>query len=410
MHHTLDSHRKLISSMLTPVLENLGPETLKVTDAQLAGRVTATEVIARSPIPAFTNSQMDGFAVRSSDVATASEQHPVTLPLGFTAAAGAAPVTLAAGTASPVMTGALLPAGADAVIPVEASAAGAFQGLVRIGEGSPTGSVTFTNPVTPGTFVRPVGQDLEAGAVVAPAGTKITPTLIGAMVASGLNEVQVLRQPRFLICTTGDELGTAGAAAGQIPDSNSPMLATLLRGYGAIVQTAQLPDRPSLLEAALMQFASQVDVIITIGGISAGAYEVVRQTLEPLGGSFHHVAMQPGGPQGHGLLGTTPVVCLPGNPVSAFLSLEVFIAPLLRTFAGLPEPTPRMLINRETVDSPESKHQIRRAQISGDTVKILDPGSHLLHDLARADGLVHIPVGTSTLEAGASIEVWSLDV
>lgn len=407
---TLDGHRAEIAALLVPAIAALGSETLPVDAADLSGRVAAAQLPALLPIPAFTNSQMDGYAARSAELSGASNERPVSLPLGFTAAAGDRQIELLPGTVSPVMTGAVIPAGADTVVPVEATSDGVFGQLVRAGEGGPTGSATFTAPSEPGRFIRPVGQDLQAGALVAEAGARLTPTLIGALAASGVREVAVRRKLRVLVCTTGNELMGGTSQAGRIPDSNSPMLAAALRGYGAQVDTLRLPDDAQALGLALEAQARQVDLILTVGGISAGAYEVVREALAPRGGSFHHVALQPGGPQGFAQLDGTPVLCFPGNPVSALLSLELFLAPALRQLAALPEPVPEQYELAAEVHSPAGKHQVRRALLEQGKVRVLDPGSHLVHDLARADALVHIPVGVEQLAAGTTIDVWRMNV
>lgn len=407
---TLDEHRAAIAALLDPVIAALGSETLPVEAADLPGRVAAAQLPALLPIPAFTNSQMDGYAARSAELSGASNEHPVVLPLGFTAAAGDRQIELLPGTVSPVMTGAVIPAGADTVVPVEATSDGVFGQLVRAGEGGPTGSATFTAPSEPGRFIRPVGQDLQAGALVAEAGARLTPTLIGALAASGVREVAVRRKLRVLVCTTGNELMGGTSQAGRIPDSNSPMLAAALRGYGAQVDTLRLPDDAQALGLALEAQSRQVDLILTVGGISAGAYEVVREALAPRGGSFHHVALQPGGPQGFAQLDGTPVLCFPGNPVSALLSLELFLAPALRQLAAVPAPVPEPYELAAEVHSPAGKHQVRRALLEQGKVRVLDPGSHLVHDLARADALVHIPVGVEQLPAGTTIDVWRMNV
>ncbi|MCW4466910.1 molybdopterin molybdotransferase MoeA [Glutamicibacter sp. MNS18] len=403
---TLETHRAEITALLDPVIARLGTQTLPVDSAELPGRVTAAEIAARLPIPAFTNSQMDGFAARSAELAAASPEHPVQLPLGLAAAAGDRQIQLLPGTVSPVMTGAVVPHGADTVIPVEATMQGAFGPLVREGEGEPSGAATFTAPSETGRFIRPVGQDLQAGAVVAGAGTRLTPTLIGALAASGVSEVPVRARLRALVCTTGNELMGGTAESGRIPDSNSPMLTAVLRGYGAAVEVLRLPDDAPALARELASQAREVDLILTVGGISAGAYEVVREALAPSGGSFHHVALQPGGPQGFALLEGTPVLCFPGNPVSALLSLELFLVPSLRRMAGLAEPVPEQYALADEVHSPAAKHQVRRGLLHDGQVTVLDPGSHLIHDLARADVLVHIPVGVAHLPAGTKVDTW----
>ncbi|MGP9526983.1 molybdopterin molybdotransferase MoeA [Glutamicibacter sp. AOP5-A2-18] len=407
---TLENHQAELVALLSPVFASLDSEVLPTDSPEAADRILSEDLYAQLPIPAFTNSQMDGYAARSADLATATAASPVTLPLGFTAAAGDQQITLAEGTVSPVMTGAMIPLGADTVIPVEESVTGTFPELVRANQGTPSGQATFTAPSEPGRFIRPVGVDLEAGALVAKAGTRLTPTMIAALVSSGLREVCVRRDLKVAVCTTGDELSDDQRSEGQIPDSNSPMLVAWLRRYQVQVRTLQLPDDPQGFALAIDALQEQVDLILTVGGISAGAYEVVRQALSPLGGSFHHVAIQPGGPQGFAQLPQAAVLCFPGNPVSALLSAELFLAPLLRTFNVLPEPVSQHYPLAANVSSPEHKHQVRRAVIREGQVEILDPGSHLVHDLARADALVHIPVGVSQLTAGQQIETWSMNV
>ncbi|MHA3684045.1 molybdopterin molybdotransferase MoeA [Leucobacter sp. HY1908] len=431
---TLEKHRDEIAALLQPLLAHVrenAPESLHVADPALAGRVTAREVTARLPIPAFTNSQMDGYAVRAVDLAAASKQSPVTLPLGYAAAAGDPQLWHAPRTATPVMTGAPVPRGADTIVPVEESTSGEFAPLTRAPRGGatatntataefhalPSGSATFTAPSPEGRFVRPAGEDLAHGAVVAAAGAALTPTRIGALAASGVTEVAVRRRLRVLVCATGDELAHPGEPwnAAHIPDANGPMLAALLRQYGAEVEHTIVPDDPQLLAERLHMHAGLADLIITMGGISMGAFEVVREALAPLGGEFHAVAMQPGGPQGFArvqLAGVpdTPVLCFPGNPVSSFLSAELFLAPILREFAGLAEPEPGTHPLAHDVSSPAAKHQVRRGMLTPEgTVQVLAPGSHLVHDLANADVLVQIPVGVTHLAAGTLVETWRLN-
>lgn len=410
MSCTLETHRAEVEELLTPVFAALGSEVLPVGAPELCDRISSQAVYAALPIPAFTNSQMDGYAARSVDLANATAATPVTLPLGLTAAAGDPQLRLAPGTVSPVMTGAMVPIGADTVIPVEHSVAGSFPELVRAGAGTPTGQATFTSSSAPGRFIRVAGEDLAAGVLVAPAGTLLTPTMIAAMASSGLREVPVRRALRIALCTTGDELGGDPTSEGQIPDANAPMLAALLRRYRVQVQTLQLPDDPLKFTHAIDKLQQRVDLILTVGGISAGAYEVVRQVLEPRGGIFHHVALQPGGPQGYARLKDAVVLCFPGNPVSALLSTELFLCPLLRRLGSLPEPVPEHYPLAAAVSSPKHQHQVRRALIRDGRVTILEPGSHLVHDLARADALVHIPVGVSQLNTGQRIETWRMNV
>lgn len=437
---TLDTHRTELVELLAPLLAHVcenAAETLHVSDPELAMRVTARAVTARLPIPAFTNSQMDGYAVRSVDLTHATPTNPITLPLGYAAAAGDPQLWHAPGTATPVMTGAPIPRGADTIVPVEETASGQFPALTRAPhdpalqdqraagppvtttfQALPSGSTTFSSPSAEGRFVRTAGEDLALGAVVAAVGTALTPTLIGALAASGVTQVAVRRRLRVLVCATGDELSLPGEewSATHIPDANGPMLAALLRRYGAEVEHTIVPDNPRQLADRLRMHAGLADLIVTMGGISMGAFEVVREALAPLGGTFHAVAMQPGGPQGFASIRVegvpdTPVLCFPGNPVSSFLSAELFLAPILRGFAGIPEPMPHTRPLEHDVQSPAAKHQVRRGALTPDgSVRVFAPGSHLVHDLASADVLVQIPVGVTHIAAGTPVETWSLDV
>ncbi|MGO1551181.1 MAG: molybdopterin molybdotransferase MoeA [Micrococcaceae bacterium] len=441
---TVEDHAAEVAALLAPVVARLHaaePELLPLADA--AGRVCARDLTAPEDLPPFDNSQMDGYAVRVADLTTAP-QTPPALPLGFATAAGDPPATHVPGTASPVMTGAPIPAGADAVIPVEATVEGRFPPLTRRPHhpASATDAATATNtapgpdPVhigftqvpEPGTFIRRRGDDLRAGSTLISAGTRITPAHLGSLAASGITTLGVRPRPRILVCTTGDELTDAAASdltPGRIHDANGPLLVHLLTDAGADVTLARCPDDPVALLTLVTEHAAHPttapDLVVTSGGISAGAFEVVRDTFEPLGARFGGIAMQPGGPQGLGALqlpqptgtpgapSTLPALCFPGNPVSTLLSALLFLTPTLRELAGRParpHTTDRPLAT--DVTSPEHKLQLRRAVLEPDgSVTCLPPGSHLLHDLATADLIAEIPVGISHLTAGTPVTTWS---
>ncbi|MFC5338987.1 gephyrin-like molybdotransferase Glp [Leucobacter denitrificans] len=418
---TLEQHRDEVTALLTPLIESLSGrfEGVNLADPDALGRVLATAITAHSPVPAFDNSQMDGYAVCAADLLRASNENPVTLPLGLTAAAGDAPVVHASRTASPVMTGAAIPVGADAVVPVEATMSPEFPELVRAVEQTsgrtPAGSATFLEPVTHGAFVRFAAEDIAVGDTVLDAGTRLTPARIGAAAAVGVTRAQVRPRIQVLLCATGDEL-THGAqttlSQGHIYDANTPMLAAALRELGAEVRVVRTGDNPDEFLRALHGVTGEYHLVVTSGGISKGAYEVVRAALAPLGVWFGSVAMQPGGPQGLGEIdsssGRVPVLCFPGNPVSSLLSLELFLAPTLKGLAGR-STTPDIahLPLAHDVDSPPAKHQIRRGSVNSDgTVSLSGPGSHLIGDLAAADVLVHLPVGLAHAEAGTTVETW----
>ncbi|MFE6996741.1 gephyrin-like molybdotransferase Glp [Microbacterium sp. NPDC057659] len=415
-------HAAAAAELLAPLATQLEllSETVPLSDA--VGRVLAVDVTSPISLPRFANSQMDGYAVRAADLAAASTGAPVRLPVGPTSAAGDPVGTLAPGTASPVMTGAAVPDGADAVVPIEQCDPAHFVGIGGDAHDAPTGTtVRFSAPVAPGTFVRAVGTDIREGALLLPAGTRLGPAQLGSLAAAGIIGAPVRPVPRVLVLSTGHELRSPGARldpvadSGAIYDSNSTMMAAAVTAAGAIAVTASAPDDADAVVDAVEQHPD-VDLVVTTGGVSAGAFEVVRDALEPLGVEFGPVAMQPGGPQG---LGTAllpsgrrmPVLAFPGNPVSALISFELFLRPLLRGFAGLParRRTERGVL-AHAVTSPSARHQVRRGTVRADgSVEVGAPSSHLLHAYATANALVQLPVGVDSLPAGAEVEIWRID-
>jgi molybdopterin molybdotransferase len=368
--------------------------------------------------------------------------------VGPTSAAGDPIFELAPGTASPVMTGAPIPRGADAVVQVERCDPPEFVGLGGGRHDAPVDTtVGFTAPVEPGAFIRRRGSDVAAGALLLAAGTRLGPAQLGALAAAGVTHVRVRRRLRVLLVSTGHELRAPGdeLRPGQIHDANTTMIGAALRSCGAEVLEAVAPDDAAAVLAALeaavrpssdgaFKPARGVDLVVTTGGVSAGAFEVVRDALEPLGVEFVKVQIQPGGPQGLGrarvpLAGppagdagadgrqsaeasvSVPVVSFPGNPVSALVSFELFLRPVLRRLEGLTPDRPRASLPlAHEVVSPATKHQVRRGVIDGEgRVEVGAPSSHLLHAYARATVLVHLPVGVEKLPAGALVDVWRID-
>ena len=417
----VEEHRAAVRALLAP-LADLPGEELPVDAGALtrdphryADRVLAHDVTNPLDLPPFRNSQMDGYAVRAADLRAASPARPVALRIAARIPAGRAAPPLAAGTAAPCMTGAPVPPGADAVGPVEAATTDRF-----VDEAAVDATVSFTAPVDAGAYVRERGSDLAAGRPLVARGTRLLPAHWGVLASAGVARVVVRRRPVVLLLSTGLELRGPGEelAPGQVHDANSVALAAALQAAGAEVRALRVAsDEPDRVRDALRAAADGVDLLVTTGGVSAGAYEVVRDVLEGGGVEFRSVAVQPGGPQGLGTadLGgvLVPVVAFPGNPVSALVSFELFLRPVLRALAGHPRPdrAAQELPLAEALDSPAGKHQVRRGRLDADgrVIAVGGPGSHLLHAYATATHLVHIPAGLARLEAGDPVTVWSID-
>lgn len=395
-------HQERVRSLLppTPVEE--------VPLAEAEGRALARDVVAGLALPSFANSSMDGYAVRAADVAGASADAPVVLPVAGDVPAGATVVApLAPGTTVRIMTGAPVPEGADAVVPVEATDRGTEQ-------------VAVHEPRDAGAHVRAVGCDVGVGDLVLTAGARLDGPQLGLLSALGLTTAPVHRRVRALVVSTGSELVEHGQplAHGQIHDANSVMLAAALRAAGAEARVTRfVADDHGAFAALLDEEVGRTDVVLTSGGVSEGAYEVVKEVLEPRGVGFGKVAMQPGMPQGSGVLegpgGRAAVVCLPGNPVSAFVSFEVFVRPALLAATGhaaTARPVVRLRL-AEPLRSPGGKRQFRRgrADLAQGTVSLAGGyESHFLGSLATADCLLDLPEDVTALEAGAEVAAWLL--
>jgi molybdopterin molybdotransferase len=372
-----------------------------VLDAQ--GCVLAEDVAARGSLPGFTNSAMDGYAVRAQDVAGASPDAPVLLPVVNDIAAGnTAPLSLAPGQTMRIMTGAPMPRGADAVVPVEATDGG----VVR---------VQVTVPSVVGQHVREEGDDIHAGDVVLRRGTLLGPGQIALLAAAGLSRIRVVPRPRVVILSTGDELVEVGASPsfGQIIDSNSVMLSAAVTAVGATpFRVGGVPDDARVLKDTLEGQLVRADAIVTTGGVSMGAFDTVKEVLSRVGTmQFDKVAMRPGMPQGFGVLGegAVPVFTLPGNPVSALVSFHVFVAPALRALAGRPEPSwpPGYLpaVAAERFTSVAGKMEFVRVVLDEDRARLAGgQGSHMLGSLAAADALAVIPEDVVEVSPGDPLE------
>jgi len=405
---SVESYRSEIFAAITP----LEPENLPLTEA--GGAVLAADVTASWPLPGFDNSAMDGYAVLAADVATADGQSPVTLIVDSEAAAGdTASHTVTPGRCVKIMTGALLPTGADAVIPVEWTDGGS-----TAADGTPT--VLIRQSAEKGTAIRLAGGDARPGDLLLAAGTRLGPAQIGVLAAAGHGTVQARRRPRVTVISTGNELAEPGSALvpGMIWDSNSYMLAAAARQAGCeVTRHPTLRDDPQVVLAAISHAAATADLLITSGGVSMGGeHDVVKAALTKLGTvTFRKVAMQPGMPQGFGLLGPsrTPIFTLPGNPVSAFVSFRIFVEPALGALQGLP--AQRSASSRARlagpVRSPAGKTSFLRGTLDQEGAAVhplTGQNSHQIASLAKANALIVVPEQVTDLPAGEVVEVLEL--
>ncbi len=404
---TVDEHLKAILSTLEPSPTEWTP----LTDA--LGLVVARDVRAKVDLPHFDNSSMDGYAVRAESLAGAGEE-PVRLRIVGEIAAGDDPgFSVGPGEAARIMTGAPMPEGADAVIAVEDT------------DGAATGEVECRVEVDAGRYVRPRGEDVASGSVVVSAGEVVGARTIALLAACGYAEVEVHRRPHVVVLSTGAELVEPGKPLrpGQIHDSNSSMLWAAAVGAGASAEIrAAVGDSDDELVKALDEVVGEADVVITSGGVSMGAYDVVKSALQGEGIEFVKVAMQPGKPQGFGLLTgpngrRVPLFALPGNPVSSFVSFEVFVRPALRRLMRL-NPEKRRLRPATLISGVESfggRRQFGRAVVSRSAegtlvaVPVAGQGSHFVADLAKANALFVVPEDVTELVAGEVVDVLVLD-
>jgi molybdopterin molybdotransferase len=401
---TVHEHQQAILDALRP----LPPYDQPLLDA--LGLVAAEDVTATIDLPTFDNSAMDGYAVVQADVAGATDDDPVHLPVVGEIGAGQARIlALSPGTAVKIMTGAPVPAGADAVVPYEWTDRGVAQ-------------VVISRAPEQGQHVRSAGEDVTVGDLLIEEGTVLGPRQLGLLASVGRASVVVRPRPRVVILSTGSELREPGTARGY--DGNSYMLAAAVRRTGAIAyRVGIVPDEPRAFLDALNDQLVRADAVITSGGVSMGDYDVVKEALAPTGTVwFGGVAMQPGKPQGFGVVGddATPIFTLPGNPVSSYISFEMFVLPALRRMMGLvpySRPTVEATLTHG-VTSPPGRAQYLRGELESSldgasqrvTVSpVGGPGSHLVGDLAQANALIVVPTDTTSLEAGSPVTVLPLD-
>ena len=425
-------HRVLALAPLLPA------DTLPLTEA--AGLTLAADATATLDLPPWDNSAMDGYAVRSEDSARASAESPVRLDLIAELPAGTeADPALAPGQAARIMTGAPMPTDADAVVPLE-DAVGWDPAAPTAGTETPV-LVELDHPVTAGRHLRRRGEDVRAGDLVSPAGRSLTPHRLSALAAAGIAEVRVRRRPRVVVVSTGSELVAPGDSVrrGQIPDSNSLLLASLVAASGGqVVHRGRVSDDPAELQAVLRSTQGASDAVILTGGASVGAHDVARLVLAPdsPGGTvpsrqpstpdggapvpedptvrFDRVAVQPGKPQGFGLLPDGRAVwSLPGNPVSAWVSYLLFVEPGLLAMQGRHAPVAPWypVITEEGWRSPPGREQFVPARVvsgPGEPLRIAQAtergsGSHLAGRMARATGLARVPATTDAVSPGDTV-------
>lgn len=397
---SVDEHLEHILSLTPESSSKLVPV------AEALGAVLAADVCAAVNVPVFTNSAMDGYAVHFADVQHATPENPVSLTVTADLPAGTSqhPV-IERGQAARIMTGAPFPRGADTVVPVEETDAG--ESLVRI-----------MGVKNKGAHIRMSGEDIRAGEILVSAGTRLGALELSAIASVGVSEVRVSVRPRVSVMSTGSELVEPGGRLefGQIPESNSVLIATLAKEAGAeVVFRGTVNDEvESLLDS--VDSLPEADVLILSGGVGAGAYDVVKTAFGPHGDiEFMTVAMQPGKPQGFGQLADgTLVFCLPGNPVSAAVSFETFVRPALNKMSGASEPAPqwaiagadwrskpgRVLTIPAVLEStPEGKLIAHPANVAPGM------GSHRSATLAKVQAWVVIPPETDAVSIGDIVQI-----
>ena len=384
------------------------PALCRVADA--LGLVTASEIFAAEDIPSFPNTAMDGFAVRSEDVAKA----PRELRVVETIAAGHAPeVTVGAGEASRIMTGAIIPPGADAVVMVERTS-------VTASENSSDETVRVEISVPPGNHVRPAGDDIRAGELVFEAGTVLTAGHLGVLCSLGMTDVEVYPRLRVGVISTGDELVDDGSLLrpGQIRDSNRRTLLSLLeRADVEPIDLGLAPDDLDTITEAISGGAATCDAIVTSGGVSMGDFDYVKAVLDRIADMrWMQVAIKPAKPLAFGTIGGVPVFGLPGNPVSSMVSFELFARPGLRSMMGHTQPV------RPTVVATAAEDLLRRADGKTHFMRVhavhVDggvevrsaggQGSHMLWAMAKSNALAVVPDGDG-VRAGEPVDVLLID-
>lgn len=401
--------RTRILSHFKPV----APETISL--AKSANRVLALDIVAADDLPLFDNSSMDGFAIRAFDSSTAAPASPLTLSVVADIPAGSSPtISLAPGQAARIMTGAQLPNGADAVIPVEDTD---FNNR-DAGSAAPK-EVQISKPLTSGENVRPRGMDAHTGDVVLRKGQRINPQSAGILAMLGFSNVEVYKRPRVALLSSGDELLEVNAPleSGKIRDSNTYMLAALIESTNAeVLRLGVAKDTRDSVKHLIEQAVQQnVDLILSSAGVSVGAFDYVKEVVESNGAlDFWRVNMRPGKPLAFGSYKNIPFIGLPGNPVSAFVGFEVFVRAAIGRLSGLLDGS-RLTVRVRCVDEilSDGRESYLRANIHVEdgvyAAKLTGhQGSGNLLSLVQADALLIIPSGVKCVPAGQEVSAWLL--
>lgn len=397
---TIDEHRARILAAAQPLPTQRRPL------ADALGAVLAQDIISRWPTPLFDNSAMDGYAVRRSDAAVGVSLRVIAdIPAG-----SAEDPVIGPGEAARIMTGAPVPTGADAIVPLEDTDLG-----VAVRESAPS-VITVLRQPSAGAHIRRQGEDAPAGALAVGSGTTLGAWQLSSIASAGYDEALVHRTPRVAVISTGSELIAPSATPrrGQIPESNSVLLAAAVRASGAVIASVStFADAPDALRRALDEI--DADVVILSGGASVGAFDVVKAVLGgERGVDFDAVAMQPGKPQGFGVLKSGMLAfCLPGNPVSVAASFEMFVRPALRKMAGAAViDRPRVIRTAATAwRCPPGRLQVLPVVFDDETVRPATSGgsgSHLVTSLAVASALAIIPADVEQVNVGDPVTVMVL--
>jgi molybdopterin molybdotransferase len=402
-----------VDRALELVLEQFQPlESERIELSESLGRVLAEDIFAETNIPPFANSSMDGFAVRSADTVKASRDAPQRLKLVMDIAAGSSPShAIGEGEAARIMTGAPMPEGADAVIPVENT-----DGQWTPGDNAVLSeSVTIYRSLERGAYVRPAGEDLQIGQRVVGKGSMIRAQEIGVLASIGCQWVTVTRQPRVAIVSTGDELIEIHEplVPGKIRDSNSYTLAALVSTFGAI--PIRIPTARDNLDDVRRRFLEAIDhkpdVILSSAGVSVGAFDVVRAILDELGQiNFWRINLRPGKPLAFGHLRGIPFFGLPGNPVSATVTFDVFVRPALLKLGNQPDHSETIAAVLDEVLHSDGRRSYLRVKLERQGEQWIarltgTQSSGALMSMVLADGLLVVPEDITVLTAGSAVTV-----